>query len=397
MLGLSFHRGYACRDSGACCSSGWTIPIERPILARLLAASASGRLMPRAAHANALLEFPEPGEEYGGLLGTDDAGRCWFHQPDRDGRSGCTVQQVLGHDALPHACQQFPRVAVLRPGSVAVSLSHYCPTAAGLLLRDAEARLENVSTCGSGRRPLEGLDMRSALPPLLRPDVLFTWDGFDRWERFVLEALADSSQSLDATLTSIAVAAERMRQWVPARGCFDDFVARTLARAPTARLPDDPPDAAEPDESRYDAVRAAVPDGLASANPAGPVRRSALDGRDQVVRRYLMARTWASWVAHEGSGIRGYVRWILTVRAVLQVEAGRHANLLDAVRAADLLLVHLASPRALVRQLSRREHAPLWHGAGDTVTTERKGLSRASAGARVPSSARASEDGSAER
>jgi hypothetical protein len=30
---------------------------------------------------------------------------------------------------------------------------------------------------------LEGLDARDALPPLLRRDLLWDWDGWDRWER----------------------------------------------------------------------------------------------------------------------------------------------------------------------------------------------------------------------
>ncbi len=56
-------------------------------------------------------------------------GRCVFHDPA--GR--CAIHSALGHDALPVACRQFPRVSVTDPRGVSVTLSHYCPTAAALL------------------------------------------------------------------------------------------------------------------------------------------------------------------------------------------------------------------------------------------------------------------------
>ena len=56
-------------------------------------------------------------------------GRCVFHDPA--GR--CAIHSALGHDALPLACRQFPRVSVTDPRGVSVTLSHYCPTAAALL------------------------------------------------------------------------------------------------------------------------------------------------------------------------------------------------------------------------------------------------------------------------
>ena len=51
----------------------------------------------------------------------------------------CRMHATLGHDALPLACRQFPRVTVEDPRGVSVTLSHYCPTAAGLLERDTAA------------------------------------------------------------------------------------------------------------------------------------------------------------------------------------------------------------------------------------------------------------------
>jgi hypothetical protein len=78
---------------------------------------------------------------------------------------------------------------------------------------------------------------------------------------------------------------------------------------------------------------------------------------------------WASWVVHEGGGVRSYIRWIEMIRAVLAVEVCRAvfdanrpldaALLADAIRAADLLLVHLSSPPRLAEVMARSEHVPL--------------------------------------
>ena len=41
---LSVHARYHCRDSGACCSSGWPIPIEIPLYERLVDALRDGTI-----------------------------------------------------------------------------------------------------------------------------------------------------------------------------------------------------------------------------------------------------------------------------------------------------------------------------------------------------------------
>jgi hypothetical protein len=43
---LSMHAAYRCRDSGACCTAGWPIPVEADRLAQLEGALASGELRP---------------------------------------------------------------------------------------------------------------------------------------------------------------------------------------------------------------------------------------------------------------------------------------------------------------------------------------------------------------
>ena len=83
------------------------------------------------------------------------------------------------------------------------------------------------------------------------------------------------------------------------------------------------------------------------------------------VHRWLAARAFASWLAHQGEGLRTTVVGLRLALAVLIAELDRGGTgteggmdqtvLLEAIRRADLLLVHLADPAALARRLSRAE------------------------------------------
>lgn len=82
------------------------------------------------------------------------------------------------------------------------------------------------------------------------------------------------------------------------------------------------------------------------------------------IRRWLAAKAFASWLVLQGEGLRTAVLGLRVALGVLRAEAARgcaesgrilDAELLkDAVRRADLLLVHLADPEALVRALGAR-------------------------------------------
>lgn len=383
---MSIHRDYGCRRAGACCTSGWTIPVEAPTYDGLEQARHSGRLVvPVSPDDPPLLRFPLRSGEYAGLLGCDDSGRCAFYettpaapQADGDRSSSCAIHRQLGHAALPHACQQFPRVAVLRPSSIAVSLSHYCPTAASLLFRnDVPLQLEANPPAFPAERLYDGLDARQALPPLLRPDALFSWTAFDQWERFVVDAMADASVSLSGALGRIVTAAETVRQWTVARGAFDEWVAGCLAEATTRG---DGGGAVAPSiaaaTDAYDLAAGMVPSGVRVADIVRGLEdvwerdvAHSWPSFDFPVRRYLAARAWASWIGHEGGGIRSYVRWLFVVLGVLRVEIGRgvgldrrtpdRALLTEAFRRADLLLVHLISPAALATALAAAENRDL--------------------------------------
>jgi hypothetical protein len=85
------------------------------------------------------------------------------------------------------------------------------------------------------------------------------------------------------------------------------------------------------------------------------------------VRRYLAAKAFASWCAIQGRGLRTAVRALDVALGVLRYESARvtsvaartlDAGLLrEAIRAADLLLVHLVSPEVLAERLSEAERA----------------------------------------
>jgi hypothetical protein len=83
------------------------------------------------------------------------------------------------------------------------------------------------------------------------------------------------------------------------------------------------------------------------------------------VRLWLASKAFASWLALQGEGLRTTVLGLRVALGVLRAEAARgvaeagralDADLLkEAIRRADLLLVHLADPQALARRLSRCE------------------------------------------
>jgi hypothetical protein len=83
------------------------------------------------------------------------------------------------------------------------------------------------------------------------------------------------------------------------------------------------------------------------------------------VNRYLAAKAFASWTAYQGRGIRTIVRGLDAALALVRVEAARQCRnasrpldrdlLLEAFRASDFLLNHLAVGEDLARAWSAAE------------------------------------------
>ena len=215
------------------------------------------------------------------------------------------------------------------------------------------------------------------------------WPSLERWERFAVSVLAEEGRSPEAALDVLAAVAEKARRWTPAAGPFAPFFEGVLASS--LRQPAPAPSALSsrgaPSESgdegsaipadssawqlvaelRSRAARRSRARPRASAEPTSRWVASAWPAFSRPIRRWLAAKAFASWVALQGEGLRTTVAFLRVALGVLRAEAARGSAeaarvldadlLLEAIRRADLLLVHLADPEALARRLSRGETA----------------------------------------
>ncbi len=352
---LNVHARYACRHSGACCTAGWSIPVE-PAKQALLGA-----------------EWLTPSSD----------GAC--PQLDRDAHR-CRVHRDHGEAALPESCRHFPRRSLLDPRGTFVSLSHFCPTAASLLVEtDGPLSIVDGPAAFPQDRVYDGLDARHGWPPLLRPDVLFDYESFSMWERFLVAALGSSAGDVSSTLTRIAGIAERLRAWSVEHGPLRAWTVAALASQidgmrgrtqslVTVGLQDSL-------EQQYRAllgpeafvsVCATVPEAL--THPTVPDHLDEADAawvaphwsdHAGLVRRFLASKAFASWTPYQSRGIRTHVAELFVAAGVLRIECARicanqsvalsQETLLDAIRMTDWLLVHLADRERLMAWLGRIE------------------------------------------
>ncbi|HXG86980.1 MAG TPA: hypothetical protein VNJ02_01485 [Vicinamibacterales bacterium] len=341
------HVGYGCRDAGACCSSGWPIPLEASRVSAIRGLKGDDGWLMQASGAPA---------EFAGVLATNDQ-RCIFH-----GDARCDIHQALGPDALPSACQHFPRECLIDRRGVFVTLSHYCPTAAEMLFahRGPVAVVEGPSVAGG--RP-EGLDARDALPPSLTERVLMDDDSYAAWEQHAVRILTASHLGPEAALAGLARQSEQVAQWRPGDGSLTTVI--TALPTPEALAAID----WVAEARRFEAARAALAPGHtwpdypanATAEWDGWLAASWRGHRD-VINRFLAAHAFASWAAYQGHGLRSTVAKLHTTLAVLRAElirgAGHRASasprgaLMHAIRQTDLLLIHLTERDALARAWS---------------------------------------------
>lgn len=366
---LAWQADWRCGRSGACCTAGWPIPVEPEVAALLRAGLRRGRLAPPGERDEArLLERPaDLGAGSAALLGRNAQGACLLF--DRAGGRVCALHRDLGHAALPVACRLFPRVGLLEPHGVSVSLSHFCPTVAARLFDEAAPEGVVADPPAFPRGALEeGLDARAALPPLLRPDALLGWEGQRAFERHLVAVLTQERGPLEETLWRLAARVEEARAWRVERGPLDEWLARALALPVEAARA--PAWARVAPRDLLAAVRASLvlPAGeLADGLDGGEAAPAGWEGFERPLRRFLAGHAFASWVAHQGRGLRARVLALLTALAVARARAARgcaragaalDAGLLfQALRESDLLLRHLCAPEELARRLSRVEEA----------------------------------------
>jgi len=342
---LSTHASYACRRTGVCCASDWPVPVESDQLVRLRRALASGQLAAGVDQDDAF-EPPPPGApaEIGGVLRRQKR-RCVFLAGGPD--ATCGIHAALGHEALPLACRQFPRIAVRDPRGVSITLSHYCPTAARRLWSEQLSGIDDRPVSFPPDGDYDGLDASRALPPLLRPDLLMDWGAWWEWERLAIGLLdGDGAHEPALALGRLRDAVERVRRWRPADGPLLAAVRETMAIARRADARPFRPDAADV-AARVTEIVEATPAELAA------IHRHTLDAGmapapDAVVCRFLSAHAFANWHVQLGQGLRTWLRSVEAAYVLLL--AG-----LD-VRHADLWLRHLADVHALARTWSRSEH-----------------------------------------
>lgn len=356
---LSIHADYRCRHSGACCSADWDVPVEVPVYRSLADAVEQGRLRvaPAAAGIEPFIVEPDLPEGAAAMLDRTGAGTCVFFET---GSRLCVVHRDLGEAALPDTCRHFPRVAVRDRRGTFLTLSHFCPTAASMLFRTDVPLAVVVDPPAFPPRDYDGLAVTADdLPPLLNPRMLMDLEGYSAWERHMVARCA-ADRAPESVLRTLQRDAGLLRTWQPGSVSLRDAVARL----PSAFV--DAAPAASLDESlplHTEAMSAVPPElapgadyeGLGSAfeqwvcggwSAAGPT-----------LNRFLAAKAFASWTAYQGRGIATIVRGLEAALAIVRVEAARqcrHAHrpldsalLLEAFRAADFILNHLAVGEAL--------------------------------------------------
>lgn len=283
---LSFHANYGCRNSGHCCTADWPIP-----------------------------------DDNGGLLPRTERG-CAFHNADAH---RCEIHAAHGHDALPLACRQFPRVTLTDPRGVCVALSCYCPTALSMLETfSGPIAIVDDPPAFPPHGEYVGLDARTSLPPALCPNVLMDWDSWWEWERLSVD-LCNLEETPRQILARLLVAVEHARTWRPGQGELLERVqeAHSLARTADAR------------ELRS---------GLNSSNRV-PISCSV--AQELRHRRLVASHAFASWTAQLGGGLRTWLRSLETIVCLREIGW--------TISEIDLWLRHFADPRLLAKVWSVAE------------------------------------------
>ena len=361
---LSLHARYQCRHSGVCCSSDWPIPLESVRMPTIVSAIERGDL---PAPAEWIASEPGQPAEIAGVLARA-AGRCVFHRTAGP-RAGCAIQHAAGHDALPSACQHFPRVCLIDARGVFVTLSHYCPTAADLLFSHEGpiAIVEGPPAVRDGN--VEGLDARDSLPPLLTPTRLMDLEAYSAWERHMIAVLADGRSSADGALSVLAHQAAALSAWRPGKGALVGQIASLTEDRATTQVSLD----WQEEKRRFDLARTSVPPAIDWSDlgikcPEALWEESAASGwldSTTVIKRYLATHAFASWMAYQGSGLMSILRRLQVALAVLRFEVLRLTAterkpfvpdlLKEAIRQTDLLLVHLVDRDELARRCRDRD------------------------------------------
>lgn len=358
---LDIHSGYQCQHAGACCES-WAVPAEREVVDLVRARGVTPNRVSRPLF---LSSASADGRETW-TVARSERGDCVFF--DRDGGRLCVIHRELGEEALPTACRHFPRQVLHDARGTLISLSHFCPTAADTLLGvgtlsivDARAPLLLTSV-------MEGLDAREALPPLVRPGLLCDTDGYDMWERAGVALFAQADARYESCLAELTEATELIRDWRPGVESMTDRVTAAFSRARSGWRPHRLRE--EDSIDRVSALTAGLTAGDFVAIPDFEEhwdRRVGTPGDwfDRGMKRYVAARLFGNWIAYQGRGLRSIVEWLRTCAAIVRHFALKGAMeseqpfdaaaFIEAVRSADLLLLHVLDSATFARTIAAIE------------------------------------------
>jgi hypothetical protein len=318
----------------------------------------SGRIIPLSAAAAPFISRPD-GTDGVALARTAD-GWCTFRNDHR-----CSLHQASGEALLPSACRHFPRVVLRDTRGDLLTLSHFCPTAAAMLLDERPLAIVETGPPLAPAEPVEGLDARNALPPLLRPGMLSDIEGYGAWEEAVVREFAGAPSAARA-LERIAAATERVRGWIPGRQAMSDMVTESFAEARGGPFDADLSEA-------FGVIREVTgPHPLLSVEKGFVEAWITLEATaGQRLRRpvanYMAACAFGNWTAYRGQGLRSVLAWLRGCYDVLRLQlvrqarlAGRldAAGLIESFRMADFIVVHNVPSEEFGRAAAAFEQSP---------------------------------------
>ena len=138
---------------------------------------------------------------------------------------------------LPVACRNFPRVTLLDPRGMFITLSHFCPTAAALLLDDREIAIVEAPAALSLDGAVEGLDATARPSAAPAAGHAHDPDGYGGWEREAVATFNDRSRGARDALAVIAAATDDVRAWQPGGDSLATRVSEAFHRARSSSAP----------------------------------------------------------------------------------------------------------------------------------------------------------------
>jgi hypothetical protein len=292
--------------------------------------------------------FVASGISGGTNLARDADGSCVFF--DRDGGRLCVIHREAGAEALPAPCRHFPRTILRDARGTFMSLSHFCPTAAAMLLAWDPLEIVEAKPPLRLEDPIEGMDAVNALPPLLRPGLLTDLEGYAAWERACVKTFARPELTYRQALDLVAAATEATRTWQPGVDTLAASVETAFHEAVAGPVVGSDADARAME--------------TAASLLALPLRPSApwLASFDVAMKNYLAARVFANWIAYQGRGLRSIVEWLRICAALVRHHAAclvpasgsipGAAEFMEAVRLTDHLLLHVVETSVVARRIA---------------------------------------------